>query len=706
MTGRDAPLPALRRDVSLVEGAPDETGAPTWVIHDPLQHRYFQIGRTTHAILAAWQPGVDPARMARSASARTGEPIDAAAIAALVDFLREKALTEETAPGQWQHLAAKAERQRLARFRRIAAKALFFRMPLLRPEPLLKAALPVVAPLYSRPAAIVFGLVALLGVFLSLERWDEFVGTFHAFFTLDGMLAFALSLFFMKAVHELGHAFTALRYGCRVPSMGIAFTLLTPILYTDVTDAWRLKSRRQRVAISVAGVVVELALAGVATFLWAFLEDGTARGIAFTLATSGWATTLLVNLNPLMRYDGYYVLSDLLGIDNLQQRAYALGRWKLRQVLIAPGLPPPEYLPPRRQTLLVFYAWASWAYRIVLFSGIALILDRFAFRAAGSALLLIGGWFLVAKPVLAELAEWPRIGRPLVSRTRVGALVTVILAALVVVVVPWSTRVEIPAVLIAADLTQVYAAEPARIVSVGAERYASVHQGDLLLTLDRPDLDSAIAKTRAERDLVGKRLAQMTANRDDLSESLVLRKQWASLTTELDGLGRQRHELELRAPIDGTVLQTALNLHAGRWVNGNEVLLLLSAGRRMVVRGYVHGTDVARLVPASIGRFIPDDLTFPAFEVQLDSVSRVTARRIDIAELTSLSGGRIAVRPESETELVPVASQYPVDFQPLGLLRLPAQVVRGVVAVDGSAESLALGIWRQVAKVVLLESGL
>ena len=166
-------------------------------------------------------------------------------------------------------------------------------------------------------------------------------------FSFEGAVYFTLSLILLKAAHELGHALTASRFGCYVPNMGVAFMLMMPLLYTDVTDSWRLSSRRQRLLIGVAGIAVELALACFATFLWVFLPDGSARGIAFMVATTGWVLSLAFNLNPCLKFDGYYLLADLIGVDNLQPRAFALGRWKLRQILFAPTLEPPELLSRR-----------------------------------------------------------------------------------------------------------------------------------------------------------------------------------------------------------------------------------------------------------------------------------------------------------------------------------------------------------------------
>jgi putative peptide zinc metalloprotease protein len=159
-------------------------------------------------------------------------------------------------------------------------------------------------------------------VFLVSRDWQRFVGTFPHLFSL-GALAFGVALFFAKFCHEFGHAFMAKRAGCRVQSMGVAFMVLLPMFYTDVSDAWRVNDRRARLLIGAGGVLAELLLACIALLVWSLLPDGPARTAAFMLASATWITTLVVNLNPFMRFDGYFLLSDLWEVDNLQGRAFA-----------------------------------------------------------------------------------------------------------------------------------------------------------------------------------------------------------------------------------------------------------------------------------------------------------------------------------------------------------------------------------------------
>jgi putative peptide zinc metalloprotease protein len=200
-------------------------------------------------------------------------------------------------------------------------------------------------------------------------------------------------------MHEMAHALTAKHLGCRVTSMGVALLVLFPVLYTDTTDAWRLHHRRERLAIVLAGIRMELHLALLATFLWSFLADGPLRSAAFFIATTSWLTSLAINLSPFMRFDGYYALADWLGAANLQPRAFALGRWRLREALFGLNEPPPEQLSRSREHIFILYGWATWIYRLMLFLGIALLIYYFAFKLLGIALFAVEIIWFVLLPV-------------------------------------------------------------------------------------------------------------------------------------------------------------------------------------------------------------------------------------------------------------------------------------------------------------------
>ncbi len=698
-------LPPLRRELEILPGAAGHDGVESWVIHDPMQHRYFRIDAQTRFLLSLWRQGLSLQQMARLASERLGLSVGEGQIAGVLKFVRDNQLTFENQAGGWQRMAQDAARARPSPMQGLIRKYFYFRVPLLHPQRLLERLSPAMGIFYSQPFLIALAGLAMAGIFLISRQWDQFIHGFNIAFAPNGLIYYLIALVFLKALHELGHAFTAVRFGCRVPTMGIAFIFLTPLLYTDVSDAWRLSCRRQRMLISVAGVLTELAVAIVASFAWSFLPEGNARQLAFAVATTGWIMSLTLNLNPCMKFDGYYLLSDILKVDNLQPRAFALGRWKLRQVLIAPKLAPPEKVPATLGQVLIVYAWITWGYRLVVFSAIAGLVYYFYFKLLGLVLFAAVIWLLIVKPVAMELAQWRRIAPELISRRRGAISLGAALAALLALAVPWTGGVRAPAVLMAADLTQIYPVRPARLVAVSATPNMKVARGTPLFQLGAPGLDKDIERVKIEHDLVRLRLARTMSDKYDREQSLILKQRLSALQTELQGLLQERKELVIRAPLSGTVLEVHPNLHVGRWVKKTDRLALIASGRKYRVSGYVPEADLARLKSGADGAFIADDPGYSRFPVRLAEITPAAAGQIGIAELASVNGGGIAVRTDARERLIPTVAQYQIELAPSAAIAAPNQLIRGVVHLEGRAESYLSRAWHRLSRLVMRESG-
>ena len=146
-----------------------------------------------------------------------------------------------------------------------------------------------------------------------------FLTTFSYFFNVNGLILFGITIVFVKALHELGHAYVATYYKCKVSSIGLAMLVFFPS-YTDTTDAYKLTDHRKRLLINFAGMLTELHLALLATFVWAVSPEGVIKSASFFIATSSWISSLLINI-AVYGFDGYYVLSDFLKAENLQPRS-------------------------------------------------------------------------------------------------------------------------------------------------------------------------------------------------------------------------------------------------------------------------------------------------------------------------------------------------------------------------------------------------
>ncbi|PXX76712.1 putative peptide zinc metalloprotease protein [Pseudomonas sp. LAMO17WK12:I10] len=695
-------LPGLRADLQLSPAAPALDGSPRWTLADPVRGRYFKLGAAAMRLLRHWSLG-DANQVLRAANREPGLPLGGAELEELLVFLRSHDLITALDPQQRASYELKAAVQHQSLWQVLLHQYLFFRIPLWRPDAFLNRAWPWLA--RFGPGLLRYGLPLTLGlgVFLVSRDWQRFLATFPHLFSLGGALAFGVALFFAKLCHEFGHAFMAKRAGCRVQSMGVAFMVLLPMFYTDVSDAWRVNDRRARLLIGAGGVLAELLLASIALLAWSLLPDGPARTAAFMLASATWITTLVINLNPFMRFDGYFLLSDFWEVDNLQGRAFALCRWRLREALFDYREPAPEPWSPAMQRRLLWWGYGSWLWRAVLFFGIALAVYHLFFKLLGIFLMLVELVWFIFLPIVREWREWwtrrEQAHAPRVLLSGLG-----LLAALLLVAVPWRGSVEVPAMLEAGRASALHAPVAARVRQVNVSDGQAVSKGQVLVELESPDLASRQTIARREIEIQQLQMRRRAGRSETAADAGIVEQQLAEAVAEYRGLSAQRERLLLRAPEAGQLRDLLPQLQVGRWVSPKEPLArVVEPGARL--RGFLAEADLWRVAPGATGRFIADDPMHPALEVQLTEVDTNGVAYIDQEALTSDHHGPIAVRRDENRRAEPVQAQYGARLKVLDASVTPSQPLRGVVVLQGRGESLLGTAWRRLAALGVRESG-
>jgi len=705
--GQPAParIAGLREELKLHEGPPDRAGDPTWTLEDPLRDRYFRLGAVELEMLARWHLG-SPAHIAEAVNRETRHRMAAENVEQLAQFLAASNLLQVAGEEANERLLQQVRQQRMHWTKWLLKNYLFVRLPLLRPSEFLKRTQHLVAPFYSRAFLWLTLLAGLLGLSMATRQWESFLHTFLHVFTLEGALLAGAALILSKVLHELGHAYTATRAGCRVGTMGVAFLVMWPVLYTDTSGAWTVKGRKQRLAIGGAGMMVETALACWATLAWNFLPDGPLRSAVFTLATTTWILTLLVNLNPLMRFDGYFLLSDFLDVPNLQERAFRLARWRLREALFGLNEPRPEQFDREQSRILLIYAYATWIYRFFLFLGIALLVYHLFFKLLGLFLFAVEiGWFIL-RPIAAELAEWSkRRGDYRWNRnTAFAALGLALLLALGFL--PWQRSVEAPAIIRAADQAQLYMPVAGRLEQIAATQGMEVERGELLFRIDAPDLRHELAQL--DRDIAGltRQSSFQIFSRDMAAQLPVIRRNLDAALIRREALRQDMQRLELHAPISGSLAEIADPLSVGDWLGKGEWLATLTGPDGAVVEAYLDEAKLGRLRNGASARFIPDDPLGTAIPLELVEIAATATRRLSSApELASLHGGPISAAREEDGAPIPEQAIYRLTLRGLPGSPGPGMALRGHVVIDAEAVSPAGSLLRQVIATFIRESG-
>jgi putative peptide zinc metalloprotease protein len=700
----------LREEIAIYPGPAALDGSPSWTLHDPSSNRFYRLGWREFEMLSRWDAGSVAALTAR-VEAETTLQVESEDVEDLGRFLLSFDLLRATGSEATARLIRKAERERGSWGRWLLHNYLFIRIPLLRPDRFLTLTYPYLRWLFTPLVAALIVAIGLAGLIRVARQWDVFLGTFVDMFSVQGAISFGITLGFLKALHELGHAYTAKRFGCRVPTMGLALLVMVPVLYTDVNDAWKLSSRWQRLAIGVAGITTELACAALATLAWGALPNGPARSVAFLVATSTWLTTVLLNASPFMRYDGYYVLSDWLEIPNLHSRAFALAQWWLREALLGLGDTVPEEMPMRRRRFLVLFAFLTWAYRFTLFLGIAAIVYHFAVKVLGIAMMAVEVGYFLAMPVLREALTWWRRRADIHLSTRTALTAGAAAAIVLLLLVPWRSAVEAPALLKSQQHVDIFAPEfGSRLTSTGVHDGDGVSKGATLLQLSSPDLDYRLGQARTEIEISLWQLGAAGANAELLARSRVTESEYEAAQAEYRALQDQKSRLNVTTPIAGKVVDVAEALEPGGWLAAKSRLMSVIDPEGMTVEAYVDEADLDRIAVGDAATFFAEADPRITVPLRLVEIARASTGALSEPALASTLGGPIAVRPQKQndkqSELVPDRTLYRLRLAVDGDNGAAVtRLLRGEVILRGEAVSLLRRMWRASLAVVIRESG-
>jgi putative peptide zinc metalloprotease protein len=695
-------VPALRDELQLHPGPFAMDGSPTWTLQDPVRNRFYRIGWPLFEMLARWQLG-QPETIAKSISDETSLRLESEDVDAFVSFLAGNELLRMTGSDGTHRLTQRLVSARQSWWQWLLHHYLFFRVPLVRPDRFLGSTLTFVSWAFTRWFLLAtFGALAI-GLALITRQWEVFASTLLDTISPGGFVMYGVTLAGVKILHEMGHGYATKRLGCRVPTMGVAFLVMWPVLYTDVNETWTLTRRRDRLSVAAAGVLVELAVAAWATLAWVLLPDGAVRGAAFMLATTTWASSLLLNLSPFMRFDGYFLLMDALDMPNLHQRAFAMARWWLREVLFKLGEPAPEKFSRGRRLALVMFSFGVWIYRLVLFLGIAVLVYHFFIKAVGIFLFAVEmGWF-VLMPFWGEFRQWWTRRVAIIRSWRVLIPFTLLLIVGLAAVFPWHSRIMAPAMLKADRHMGIYPATPGRIERIELEAGQKVDAGTPLVTLSSPDLDHRLLQVGRRIRVLSFELASYSFDNSSRERSQALREELETAVAERVSLERERGRLTIVAPFGGRIVDPIPDLQSGQWVSSKERLAAITGYGGPVVDAYVSEDDVSRLTLGGVGRFIPDDPGRADIPCRITAIDRGSVRSLSEPALASLAGGSISVRVK-DRGLVPDHAHYRVRCSGDGLS--PLAQIRGTALLNGEPISILGRGLRSAAAVLLRESGM
>ena len=416
----------------------------------------------------------------------------------------------------------------------------------------------------SWPVAMVFAVLMSMGLWSALSHADELVNRTAGIFATDNLLWLYACMATMKVLHEFGHAFVVKRFGGDVHAMGVMFLVLVPLPYVDATGSWMFRSRAARALTGAAGIIVELVLASIAAMVWANTGAGLVNSLAFNVMVLGSVSSLVFNGNPLLRFDAYYVMADLLGIPNMYQKAIQQWMYFGNKYILGTQQVESPALDTREWWWLTFYGIGSYVYRILIFLSIWLVVTDNWFGIG-----VVFGFTSLFLLVVMPMTKWlTHLRSPALARNRrraVGvSLVLLVTPVLLVSQVRFPDAMRAPGVLEALRHTRVTSQSGGVLASLDVADGANVHEGDVLLHLRNHELELEIEAARAQ-------IREVTVMRDlALEKSPVevsaLDERLRAAQDKLNLMLERQSELEVKASHDGVWYRPELKLRQGNWL--------------------------------------------------------------------------------------------------------------------------------------------
>lgn len=584
-------------------------------------------------------------------------------VLAIVSSLGEAGMLHSEATPDLGAIFDAARRKRRGSFSLLALK-----VPLLDPTALLDRLAPLGRVLVSGRVLLLWAVLVLWALVTAGMQWRPLSAYASQHLLQPSNLMWAWLLYpLIKAVHELAHGMAVRRWGGEVREMGVSLFLLMPVPYVDASAASAFPSRRQRMAVSATGIVVETALAAVALAVWLMAADGHLREAAFALMTIAGLSTVLVNANPLMRYDGYYFLSDALALPGLAGRAsrwlrYLGERWLLgsRQAVAPPA-------DGRERAWLTLYGVAAPLYRAVFFIGlIGWIGSTYLLPAAALALWMAGRHVLLPLcRLMAHVWQSPAL-QPVRGRAVAvaGGGLLAVLIGLFIAPVPQVTRTE--GIVWLPEDAQVRNDTEGVVEQLLAQPGQAVTAGQPLLQLSNPELQTRRDALLAR--LSGREHSYTALLLEQPSAAMVLAEELASLREEIGRLDTQLDGLLVRAPSAGVLaVPDALDL-PGRHAARGQSLGVVLGDRPLTVRALIRQDDIGLLqTPPSAIEVRVADRRHQTLPARLLSQTPAPVAQLPSAALGDRAGGAFAVDVADPDGLKTLHTHYVVDLEVPGV---------------------------------------
>jgi len=650
----DRPL-ALRARGDIRVTSVSFSGQTGYVLKDPLTLGLFHLTAEEHFLFDSIREAISLSQLRRDFEQRFApRRVTHEALQQGLNNLYSQGLLLGDAPAQGQELWERSERRRRSERMQGLLQLLSFRIGSIDATGVVDGLYGMVRWLFSWPAMLFAVLAMCHACWILLGHSSEVMARLPSLAELAQpkyWLLWLATVVAVKVIHELAHATTCHHFGGRCHELGVLLLAFIPCLYCDVTDVWRLPNKWQRMAVSAAGMAAELVIASLALIAWWYTEPGLLHTWCLSLVIVCSVGTLLVNLNPLLRYDGYYILSDLVEVPNLAGRSQGLLPTALKHWLLGQPRVQDPLLSRRLRRGLMIYAVATRVYLTLVLLGIfAMLLAWAAPFRFDNLVYTLGVFVLLGMLFKPASGLWQMLRNPRLRQNLRGLRVFLLgagVAAVMVLVFYWpiSQKITGPIVFVAAQGRAVYATKAGELL-FAVTPGDRVHRGDVIARLAEPEFEMALARQEGELEVRRARYHQLESMRAwDVEASQLLPTAEAAVVdaeSRLTQLRSQGEELTVTAPASGVIVGAADVEHAeeegsrlsrwsgspldrcnlGSWVESGTVLCSVAEPGQMEALLRIDQQDVAEVSPGQLVRIRLDSAPTQILEGKVLEVAR------------------------------------------------------------------------------------
>lgn len=559
---------------------------------------------------------------------------------------------------QSQLRANKLKAQKTKRFTSIY----FLFIPLFNPDRFLESTLWLFRLVANRLTGAIALLAAPGAVYLVISGIPKIQGEYLFFFNFQNLLYLWITIALTKLIHEFAHAYTAKSYGLSVPEMGLAFLLFFPCMYCNTTDAWKLADRKQRMAISGAGIISEAVMAVFAAYVWYFTLPGMINSIAFYLMSLSFISTLLFNGNPLMRFDGYFVLTDYLRMPNLAANSVKYLKYLFFNRALGITLVTNPASTERQTRIFTTFGVALVIYRVFLYTGIIIGVYYKFDKMIGIVLAILAFGLFIVRPIYKG-AGYILKQRREISPRPVGlfALIIIIAALIIPLSVPISANSVYPCYLQSDRIRKLTVPLHTLVERVNIEQGEPVKEGDVLFQLDAAKLELQLRLKKTQERIIEEEMALYRLDRETIADVSPKEIELQQIREDIDKISADLAIArgEIRAPFDGVVTELDEKLQPGFQPGEGVIVGELQSGVKCVIIGLIPAADLDK---AQVGKDV--QVWFPlqgglTLSAKLDDIKSYSEKDLKNSPFSSRFGGEVATEIKGEEQKdAPLEAHY------------------------------------------------